>query len=352
MSYFRFSRLVILFVCFLSISCKDTIVHKNDFPLTSNVTADTLSFDEIIKVGGIHKTDSFIILRDIQENLIDFFYVYSFPDLTYLYSFCPKGNGPNEYLMPTVVKNMSGNKFMIRDHATDVIATFELTDSSANLIEKYVFPPQDGRYSWELNQITDSCFLLKRNNARISTRELWNLREQKQLDTIPNTFNLAEELGKDYHIEFDDCWISVADTTFAFAYFFINRIEYGRIINNKIKLDGFVGVNKTPDFYLYGKSKFNSKYEFNVDNNIVYYEDLYVSPLRIYALYSGLPWGDAEIEHSSIIEIYDRIGTPIKQLKLNCPLSTFIVDEKTQSIYGINLESIDGAVLKYNYSID
>lgn len=351
MSFFRFFLLIVLSVC-LSISCDDRVVYKNNFPLTDNVIADTLSFNEIIKVGGIHKTDSFIVLRDVQENLINFFYVYSFPDLTYLYSFCPKGNGPNEYLMPTVVKNMPNNKFMIRDHSSDVIATYELTDSTAILVDSYDFPPQDGLYCWELNQIADSCYLLKRNNAQISARELWNLKAQKQLDMIPNTFDLKEEMGKDYHIEFDDCWISASDTTFAFAYFFINRIEYGRIIDNKIQLDGFVGVDETPDFYLYGESKINNKYEYNVDNNIVYYEDLYVGPSRIYALYSGIPWGDAEMEHSSIIEIYDRAGTPVKQLNLNCPLSTFIVDEASKSIYGINLEALDGAVIKYNYNID
>lgn len=351
MSFLRFFLLIVLSVC-LSISCDDRVVYKNSFLLTDNVIADTLSFNEIIKVGDIHKTDSFIVLRDVQENLVNFFYVYSFPELTYLYSFCPKGNGPNEYLMPTVVKNMPDNKFMIRDHSSDIIATYELTDSAAILVDSYDFPAQDGRYCWELNQIADSCFLLKRNNARISTRELWNLKARKLLDTIPNTFELAEEMGKDYHIEFDDCWISASDTTFAFAYFFINRIEYGRIVDNKIQLDGFVGVDETPDFYLYGESKLNNKYEYNVDNNIVYYEDLYVGPSRIYALYSGIPWGDAEIEHSSIIEIYDRAGTPIKQLNLNCPLSSFIVDEGSKSIYGINLEALDGAIIRYNYIID
>lgn len=217
---FAKSCLLILSIVLLLISCKDPIVYKNDFSLTEDVTADTLSFNEIIKVGGIHKIDRFIILRDIQNNLSNFFYVYSFPDLTYLYSFCPKGIGPDEYLMPTVVKNMPDNKFMIRDHATDVISIFELTDNGAILIEKYDFPPQDGRYCWELNHITDSCFLLKRNDAKISIRELWNLKKQKQLDAIPNTFNLVEDMGKDYHIEFDDCWISASDTTFAFAYFF------------------------------------------------------------------------------------------------------------------------------------
>lgn len=341
--------LVITMVVSLSISCTETTIYKNEFTFTENIIADTLYFDEIIKVGSIHRADSFIVLRDVQENATNFFYVYSIPDMKFLYSFCPKGNGPDEYLMPTVVKNTPGNHFMIRDHATDVIATYILTDTAAVLLNKYDFPPQNGRFCWEINQITDSCFLLKRNNARISTRELWNLNTQEQLDTIPNTFNLMEDMGKDYHIEFDDCWISVSDTTFAFAYFFINRIEFGRIIDNRIVLDGFVGTDEAPDFYLFGESKFNSKYEFNVDNNIVYYEDLYVGTSNIYALYSGMPWGDAEIKHSSIIELYERTGKPSKQLNLNSSLSNFIVDETNKSIYGINPEMFEGAVLKYNY---
>lgn len=349
MKYFKYI-LGILAIISLCQACQKTPVYKNDFPTTEHVFADTIPFDEIIKVGTIHKTDSFIILRDIQNNATDFFYVYSTKDFKHLYSFCTKGNGPDEYLMPTVIKNMPNNRFGIRDHATDIITTYELTDTAAVLIDSYHFPPQDGRFCWEINYISEDCYLLKRNDARASARELWNLKEKILLDTIPNSFDLAAQMGKDYHIEFDDCWISASDSTFAFAYYFINRIEYGKITGNTIQTEGYTGVNKTPDFYLFKKAGFNSKYKYNVDNNIVYYEDLALSPSYIYALYSGKPWGDTETEHSSIIEIYDKSGNPIRQLNLNHPIASFVVDENNGFIYGINPETSEGNILRFKIS--
>lgn len=344
--YYLFG-VAIIFSCF---SCKEAQIYKTEFSLKELVSVDTIPFNEIIKVGGIYRTDSFLILRDVQNNANDFFYVYSIAGNKFLYSFCPRGNGANEFLMPTVIKNMPDNIFSIRDHATDIITTYNLTDSAAVVMDRYHFPPQDGRFCWEINYVKDNKYLLKRNNSRVSTRELWNLKKRKQLDILPNTFDLAEEMGRDYHIEFDDCWISVSDTCFAFAYYFIGRIEYGKIVGDSIKLNGFIGVDETPDFYLFKESSgFNNKYKYNVDNNIVYYEDLYVGSSNIFALYSGRPWGDTEIEHSSTIEIYGLDGQPIKQLDLNVPLASFVVNEKENDIYGINPERFEGCFLKFKY---
>ena len=64
----------------------------------------------------------------------------------WLYSFGHKGNGRNEYLMPTVIKNMPSNQFAFRDHATDNYATFLLTDSTAILLNETKHPVSDGRF--------------------------------------------------------------------------------------------------------------------------------------------------------------------------------------------------------------
>ena len=86
----------------------------------------------------------------------------------------------------------------------------------------------------------------------------------------------------------------------------------------------------------------------NVDNNIVRYEDLSCTQIGIYALYSGIPWGDSEKIHSSSVEVYDWKGNPIKRLLLNNNISSLIVDEKYKCIYGINLETNEDAILKFN----
>lgn len=55
-----------------------------------------------------------------------------------------------------------------------------------------------------MNYVDTTQYLTKRSNSKSSTRELWNIKQRLLLDTLPNTFNLTEDLGKDYYTEFDD----------------------------------------------------------------------------------------------------------------------------------------------------
>ena len=331
------------------ISCKQEKVVEKHFVESQTLQPSLKKFQEIIKVGNIYSTDDYMVLRDAYDNATDFFYVYSRSDLEFLYSFGHRGNGRNEYLLPTVIENMPGNQFAFRDHATDTYATFLLTDSTAVLLSETRHPVTDGRFFWEINYVGNQQYFLKRSNSRLSTRELWNIDDYLLLDKLPNTFDLADELGDAYYTEFDDCWLSASKNSFAVAYFFINRIEFGRVEDGKLKLNGFVGAVEAPDFYLFGESKLGGKYKYNVENNIVYYEALTSTTEGVYALYSGIPWGDLEKQHSSIIEFYDWNGKAVKQFILEEAISDLVVDEKNKLIYGINLDTHEDAILVFNY---
>lgn len=333
----------------LGCSCQRSSYEKT-FPMVQDLYASQMSFNEVIKVGDIYKLDNYFILRNIHDNAEYFFYVYSYPEFKYLYSFCRRGNGANEYLMPTVIKNMPGNQFAFRDHATDTYATFLVTDSIATLINQERIPPTDGRFCWEINYVSDEQYVLKRNNSKQSSRELWDLKRNLMLDELPNTFDLANKMRENYYTEFDDYWISVSDSFFAFAYFFIDRIEFGKVEGKKLKLNHFVGTTKTPEFYLFTNTMSGGKFKYNVDNNIVHYETLVSTPHNVYGLYAGIPWGEMEKIHSSLIEVYNWEGTPIKLLKLNESISSFVVDEKNELIYGINPDSHEDAILVFNYN--
>lgn len=344
--YIVLSLLLCLCVC----SCKQEKTIEKNFAVSQKLQPSLKTLQEIIKFGNIYTTTDYLVLSDAHSNATDFFYVYSRPNLKFLYSFGHRGNGRNEYLMPTVIKNMPSNQFAFRDHATDNYATFLLTDSTAILLNETKHPVSDGRFFWEINYVANQQYLLKRSNSKLSTRELWNLDDYCSLDKLPNTFSLEKELGDAYYTEFDDCWLSVSQTSFAVAYFFINRLEFGKIKNGKLKLNGFVGVTDAPDFYLFEEAKPGGKYKYNVDNNVVYYEALASTPEGVYALYSGVPWGDLEKKHSSLIEFYSWEGKPIKQFILEEPLSDFVVDENHKLIYGINPDSHEDAILVFNYN--
>lgn len=334
----------------ISYSCTKSKIHEKNFPLYQNIIANHIPINEIIKIGNIYKLKNYFILRNVQTNAEYNFYVYSLPTFKFLYSFCPKGNGANEYLLPTVIKNTPNNKFSFRDHGTDKYVTYELTDTCAFLLEEYQFIPNNNRFFWEINYINNDIYILKNSNSKQISRDLWNFKKHMQLDTLSNTFNLSAQMGRNYYTEFDDMWISASNNNIAFAYFFIDRIEFANIIKEKIELTNAIGETTTPDFYLFNKSNSYGKYKYNVDNNIVYYEDVYSTPQKVYGLYAGIPWGDLDKYHSSLIEIYSWEGKAIKQLRLNESISSMVIDETEKKIYGINPDLNEDSILVFNYN--
>lgn len=347
----RLKFYVIEIILLLVTSCSSPDMPVKHFPEKVHLTAAVIPINEIVKMGNIYKTENYFIIRDVQPNAKYNFYVYSFPSFHFLYSFAPVGNGPEEYLMPTVIKNMPGDVFAFRDHATDRFVSYQLTDSCAAKLDEFHFSETDGRFCWEINYIDSNLYIVKRSNSRLSTRELWNIKQKERLDTLPNTFNLLADLGDDYYTEFDDVWISACGNKFASAYYFIDRIELGEIRGNKFYATKAIGTNIPPKFYLFNRKNWKSKYKYNVDNNVVHYEDLKCTEFNIYGLYAGIPWGDVETKHSSVIEVYDWQGNPVKLYLLDKNISTFIVDEVHECIYGINMEQCEDAILKFPYNL-
>lgn len=341
--------LLSFFLVLCMCSCRQEVSVEKDFAVSQTLRPSLKNFQEIIKVGHIYATADYMVLHNVYDNATDFFYVYSRPELDFLYSFGHRGNGRNEYMMPVVIENMPGNRFAFRDHATDAYATFLLTDSAAVLSDEVRHPVTDGRFFWEINYVADGQYLLKRSSSSLSARELWDLDDYLLLDELPNTFRLKEELGDAYSTEFDDCWLSVSQNCFATAYFFINRLEFGRVENDSLKLNSFVGVADAPDFHLLGNARSGGKYEYDVEHNMVHYEALTSTSEGVYALYAGVPWGELDKRHSSVIEFYHWDGKPVKRFRLEEPVSDIVVDEARKLIYGINLDLHEDAILVFDY---
>lgn len=340
----------VFYILLIIYSCQSGKGSEKVFPLEQAISAVHISISEIIKIGNIYKMKDFCILRDIQSNAKYHFYVYSYPEFKFLYSFCPRGNGAEEYLMPTVIKNTNGNIFSFRDHATDKFVTYLLNDTSATLVDEFQMISNNDRFFWEINYICDDKFVLKNSNDRQSSRELRNIKDNIRLDTLPNSFDIASNMGENYNTEFDDVWISASNNNVAFAYFFIDRIELGTVEGEKLRVNYSVGESSVPDFYSFTENPAFGKYKYNVDNNVVYYEDLVSTPQSVYGLYAGIPWGDLDKHHSSLIEVYDWKGTPLKLLKLNESIASMIIDESEKRIYGINPDSNDDSILMFRYN--
>lgn len=318
------------------------------FEINENLSAEYVEIDEIIEINNIVKLDDYIILQNVSEGVDDFFFVYSYPEFEFLYSFAGRGRGPNEYLMPAVIKNSEGNVIGFKDHATDKIAFYEITDSLAVLKDAYRYKAKDKeRFFWELNNIGDSLFLVKHQGYKNGATELWDMKGMTLLDSISNTFaNLPKKLKRDYYTIFDDYQLVSNGNQFSLGYFLIDRLEFGAIVGNKILKDTSIGAERPPRFHLYGD---DSDEEFSVDRNIVCYENLYAGENHVYALYSGKRLDETEKHHSSTIEIYSWEGKPEMQLNLEVPVAYFVTDEEERVIYAVNPSLYENKIIRYHF---
>ena len=339
-------NIIFCIILLILTSCGSETAEKN-FGEVKDVSAELIGIDELLQANNIIKLEDYIVLQNGSEAVEDFYFVYSYPDLRFLYSFARRGRGPNEYIFPSVVKNTDGNVLAFKDHATDLIAFYRITDSSAELQMSMTFKSDDSRFFWEINCIGDSLMLVKHQDYKTGARELWNPYDHVMVDSIPNTFEkLPSLMGKNYFTIFDDYQISANCNRFAVAYTFIDRIELGRINNGSITLESEIGVKSPPKFYNYGRREVK---EYNIDKNIVYYENVYSGEKYVYALYSDDRLDNTEKNHSSVLEIYSWSGEPVCQLNLEYPIAYFAVDEEHNVIYGLNPNGFEDKVLIYRY---
>ena len=339
----------VAFFVLLFVSCAAEDKADKVFDVEKTAEAEYIPVNELLEINNIVKLDDYLILQNGSEGVEDFFFVYSYPEIEFLYSFAKRGRGPNEYFFPAVIKNTPGNILGFRDHATDNLVFYEITDSEAVLRRTIPFKSEDSfRFFWEINQVNDSVILTKHQGYNTGATESWDVARCELIDSLPNTFEkLRHRLGKSYYTIFDDYFLVVEGGRFAQAYFMIDRIEFGNIDDNgQMSIVSAVGTDTPPDFYLYRR---NETTEFNVDRNIVYYENLVAGDEYVYALYSGDRLDDTEKNHSSKIEIYDWEGTPRALLHLDVPVAWYTVDEDSRTIYAVSPTVPEESILKYSF---
>ena len=334
-------------ICLLG-ACKKTDSSCALFGIPQQLQADSIALEAVFAPGNIHKLQDFVILCNNSEAVEKFFFVYSFPEFKYLYSFGHKGRGPNEYQQPSLIRNTPGNNFSFRDNVNNVISTYEITADSARLLDKYTFSSPNARLlPWEINHIDDSTYLLARYDQKWSQRELWNLKNATILDSLPDRFELRKKLGNGYYTVFDDCRIVSNRNRFVLGFLLQDRIEIGNIQNNKATVVKTIGASKAPEFLLY---KDNGATALDTENTTIYYQNLFAGDHYIYALYSGESWDITDMKNSNIIQVFDWEGIPIALLQLDRQIANLIVDEASNTIYGISPIQNPDVVYTYRWN--
>lgn len=289
----------------------------------------------IIKAGSIYKCGKYILIYD-RFNGAEFHYAVFNQNLDYLYSFCRKGNGPGECLMPTIVKNQDSDICFMRDHGNDNFYRFSLNDSCAEFIGTLRLPTSGIDFPFEINQISQDRLLLKSASFNKIRRQLWNLEQITLIDSLPTSFGYENKLKEKYHPEYDDFWMTAEDQKFMCAYFFEKCIEFGKIDKDRLKIVRHWGSLETKDLHWFEADPPSDKYKYNSYYNTVYYESTASGDGSFWAGYAGVPWGELDMHHSQIIERYSLDGIPEVKYELSAPVETFIILDNPNRIIALN----------------
>lgn len=317
-----------------------------EFPETLALSSEERPMNVVIKSGSIYLCGDYVVVYDRFENA-EFHYAVFNRELEYLYSFCRKGIGPEECLIPTMVKDVDSNICFLRDHGNDNFYKYLLTDSGASFLGNAKLPSSETDFPFEINQLDDNRLLLKSTSYNKVRRQLWDFDKKEILDVLPPSFDYEERLGNKYHPEYDDFWLVADGENFMSAYFFADCIEFGTIDNDKLKIDKYVGSLDSKDLYWYEDEPKTPEFEYNVDYNTVYYESVATGLDSFWVAYAGVRWGDLKA-HSKIIERYSLDGSPEVKYELSEAVESFIVLDNPDRIIGINPDQNEDNFLVYN----
>ena len=324
----------------------DVLREDGEFPKTVALSSEERPMNVVIKAGSIYLCGDYVVVYDRYENA-EFHYAVFNRGLEYLYSFCRKGVGPEECLIPTMVKDVDSNICFLRDHGNDTFYKYQLTDSGASFLGNAKLPSSETDFPFEINQLGDNRLLLKNTSYNKIRRQLWDFDKKEILDVLPPSFDYEERLGSKYHPEYDDFWLVADGKKFMSAYFFADCIEFGTIDNDKLKIDKYVGSLDSKDLYWYEDEPKTPEFKYNVDYNTVYYESVATGLNCFWAAYAGVRWGDLK-DHSKIIERYSHSGSPEVKYELSEAVESFIVLDNPACIIGINPDMNEDNFLVYN----
>ncbi|MDD4820565.1 MAG: BF3164 family lipoprotein [Flavobacteriales bacterium] len=119
-----------VFASMFCISCSSTEKGTDGFPPAENITADSIAINEIIEPSSFSCVDNYMVIAaNSKDSLV---YVYSLPEMKYLYSALKVGEGPGEYPNQWIYvePNLIDGKIAINDYRLDAFNLYKVTDTA------------------------------------------------------------------------------------------------------------------------------------------------------------------------------------------------------------------------------
>jgi hypothetical protein len=295
-------------------------IPKPIFEKQISLSADSIEIKDVTIAVCNWKINNNQVIILSEVNRDNFLYVFTIQDFTLLYKYGTYGQGPSEFIAANWLNMNNENQLGLYDIPNLKMYTYRLSEDTLQLENTFNFK------IWERNlcrpytfiqQINDSLFLLKADMREYTEIELVNINNNEILQTFRNLMKRKPQtIFTTYYFE-----MAANSNNLALAYHYIDCIELFRL-NDSIQ-------TMEPSLII-GSNKDQSDTDF--DSYVEYYTALHCDDKYIYALHQQ---GQNEVdEKNSIIEIYTLNGEAVKKIILDRYISTFVLDSRTNRIYG------------------
>ncbi len=331
-------------------NCKNTPPDKatpfilSDFKVEKKLIGERIILQGITDSRQMAHFNHFVICEEIKSDQL--LTVFNIDTRQKEFGFLPKGRGPGELLDVTDMEiNIYKNELLVFDAITDQFNVYHL---DSLLIKKKRQPEFSGKINGspsgeQLIKVNDSTYLGPGLSARFYIYNSKGIVTSKVGNY--NFFNNSEK----------DTWLTqIYRGQIAYNY------KSGKIafLNKLTDIIEFYDEN-TLEKIIQGPNKFEAVYKIMaIDGGFalahrkkhtrVAYNDTWSNDKYIFSLYSGKLWGDIGFHFSDVLT-FSWDGKPLEHYILNIPIFAISVDAEKRIIYGLNDESQEPFLVKYNY---
>lgn len=280
-------------------SCRNT---DNSSPERRELKSEKEILKETISPDFLTRIDNKLIIASSQSE--DMLYVYSLPDLKYLYRTGKKGRGPGEIqFFPMFCESMN-KALYVWGFGKSTICKFDVNQNGELIVNDTIKLPMYEAFN-NMHIFNDSLFIYNLSDDLRIVK--FDLTTKKYLDNI--------QMKKDNHNEsyyYSNRGVIAANNSFVvFAYLFKKQIDIYRL--NDFKLHKIIKGD-----YKYKKPKVGSS------ENPEYYTQIVAGENFFYAL----------CRNNKSMEVYDYDGSFVNEFTFDITPSLYAVDEDNKTIYG------------------
>lgn len=330
----QLNNLALLVITLLIVSCRPSDGSAYRIPEFKSVNTlekiefltDDLGFNSVNDIFK-HGNYLYVIAYDFKSQY--FLHVYDIKTGEHVRSSIKYGNGPNEIIYPGIsyFDYETGHLFFY-DKVKQELYQYSVTDDILLVNSRAL-----SLSPWLTNyfQVSEDKYIRIQSNRESSKEDSNNPR----IALYDNNNNLLYAYNN-YPLSGDDSIRHIVYTTISGAMsinkkYIVTGTVYGGILEIFNVSDG---INLSSVHYFVEPTLILRNGNFDNDDTILGFNDLFATPKYIYASYDGENYGDVPVtKFFNNIAVFDYKGRPIGKLRLNNTVERICVDEDNKKIY-------------------